>query len=184
MAVIWGLEGGQMRSATARRLLLEVHGVEVGAHSYGSLLVPGMAQPGTVVGRYVSIGPNVRRYNAQHPTGSASLHPYWYNPILGFADIELDVPRTSLVIGDDAWIGANVVILPGCQRIGVGAVVGAGAIVTRDVADFTIVAGVPARSMGTRLTRAKRDRLLSENPWSREPRECYEILREVERLDD
>ena len=55
----------------------------------------------------------------------------------------------SIHIGDDVWIGANAVILPGVT-IGRGAVIGAGSVVTRDVSDYTIVAGVPARPVGTR----------------------------------
>ncbi len=51
-----------------------------------------------------------------------------------------------IVIGDDAWLGAGCIVLPGVQ-IGEGAVVGAGSIVTKNVPDFTVVAGVPARPM-------------------------------------
>ena len=57
--------------------------------------------------------------------------------------------KDGLTIGDDVWIGANVVVLPGVV-IGTGAVVAAGAVVTRDVASYTIVAGVPARPVGER----------------------------------
>jgi acetyltransferase-like isoleucine patch superfamily enzyme len=52
-------------------------------------------------------------------------------------------------IGADAWIGCNATILMGV-RIGTGAIVAAGAVVTRDVADYAIVAGVPARQIGVR----------------------------------
>jgi acetyltransferase-like isoleucine patch superfamily enzyme len=52
-------------------------------------------------------------------------------------------------IGDDAWIGAHAVVLPGVT-IGAGAIVGAGAVVTHDVAPGAIVAGVPARVIGQR----------------------------------
>jgi acetyltransferase-like isoleucine patch superfamily enzyme len=52
-------------------------------------------------------------------------------------------------IGAGAWLGAKVVVLPGVS-IGDGAVVAAGAVVTRDVDPMTIVAGVPARPVGTR----------------------------------
>ncbi len=58
------------------------------------------------------------------------------------------VPGT-VVIEEDVWIGANCVITPDV-RIGRGAVVGAGAVVTRDVAPFAIVGGVPAREIGRR----------------------------------
>lgn len=56
----------------------------------------------------------------------------------------------GLKIGRDAWIGAFVVILPGVQRIGEGALIGAGSVVTKDVPDFAIVGGVPARVIGER----------------------------------
>jgi len=49
-------------------------------------------------------------------------------------------------IGDDAWLGTGCIILPNV-RIGRGAVVGAGSVVTKDVRDFTVVAGVPAKLM-------------------------------------
>lgn len=49
-----------------------------------------------------------------------------------------------IVIGDEVWIGANAVVLPG-TTIGNGAIVAAGAVVTRDVPPYSIVAGVPAR---------------------------------------
>ena len=57
--------------------------------------------------------------------------------------------KGSIVIDDDVWIGANCVITPNVH-IGRGAIVGAGAVVTKDVAPYTIVAGVPARCIGKR----------------------------------
>ena len=57
-------------------------------------------------------------------------------------------------IGDDVWIGANAVILPGVT-LSTGAVVGAGAVVTNDVAPMTIVAGVPAKPIGKRTLEPK-----------------------------
>ena len=54
-----------------------------------------------------------------------------------------------VVIEDDVWLGANAVVLPGI-RIGRGAVIGAGAVVTHDVEPMAIVAGVPARPIGKR----------------------------------
>lgn len=50
----------------------------------------------------------------------------------------------AVEIGDDAWLGTGCIVLPNI-RIGRGAVVGAGSVVTKNVADFTVVAGVPAR---------------------------------------
>ncbi len=56
----------------------------------------------------------------------------------------------GLTIGEDAWIGAGVTILPKVSRIGKGAIIGAGSVVTKDVEDYAIVAGNPARQIGQR----------------------------------
>ena len=66
----------------------------------------------------------------------------------------IELPRWGITdsapidVGDDVWIGANAIVLPGVT-IGRGAIVAAGAVVTHDVEPFTIVAGVPAVAMGT-----------------------------------
>src|SRR3546814_7103607 len=65
------------------------------------------------------------------------------------ADIFYDDP---LIIEDDVWIGHNALILPGCKFIGRGAVIGAGAVVTRNVERYTIVAGNPARKLRDRFS--------------------------------
>lgn len=57
--------------------------------------------------------------------------------------------KKSVSIGHDVWIGANSIILPGVE-IGEGAVIGAGSVVTRSVAPFSVVAGVPARMIRKR----------------------------------
>jgi virginiamycin A acetyltransferase len=172
-------EGGQLYSMTLRTVLRERYGVDVGAYSYGSLLQPGMADRLTSIGAYVSIGPNVRRFGAAHPISSLSLHPFWYNPTLGLATVQDDVPRTECAIGNDVWIGANVTILPGCDRVGDGAIIGAGSVVTRPVDDFTIVAGNPARVIGERLSEEERAQLRARMPWELEPEEARRVLDEI-----
>jgi len=59
-----------------------------------------------------------------------------------------------IIIEDDVWVGAGAVILDGVH-VGRGAVVGAGAVITRDVAPGDIVAGVPARRIGSRADRGR-----------------------------
>jgi acetyltransferase-like isoleucine patch superfamily enzyme len=176
LSLIVKIEGGQLYSATLRTVLKRWHIVDVGPYSYGSLLIPGNADRRTVIGSYVSVGPNVRRIGAAHPLSDLSLHPFWYNPSLGMVSADHDVQRSEIVIGDDAWIGANAVILPGCKRIGVGAVIGAGAVVTKDVPDFTVVAGNPAKPIASRLTEDERSALMEAKPWSCDPIEAQERL--------
>ena len=52
---------------------------------------------------------------------------------------------TPLHIAGDVWIGARAIVLPGCRRIGHGSVIGAGAVVTKDVPDYAVVGGNPAK---------------------------------------
>ena len=53
--------------------------------------------------------------------------------------------KTPLHIAGDVWIGARVIVLPGCKRIGHGAIIGAGSVVTKDVPDWAVMGGNPAK---------------------------------------
>jgi acetyltransferase-like isoleucine patch superfamily enzyme len=73
----------------------------------------------------------------------------------GFSDMEHPISEQGytnapIVIKDDVWIGFNAVILPGVT-IGRGSIIGAGAVVTKDVAPYSIVGGVPARLLKKRM---------------------------------
>lgn len=78
----------------------------------------------------------------------------------------LDVPmgqqeskeKTPLYIAGDVWIGARVVVLPGCKRIGHGAIIGAGSVVTKDVPDYAIVGGNPAKLIRYRREDGKNEK--------------------------
>lgn len=179
LAVAMRLEGGQMTSRSLRDYLAGRYGVQAGDYSYGSLLIPGMSDRGLTIGSYVSIGPGVRRFGAAHPLERLSLHPYFYNPQLGLVGEDADVKRSDCRIGSDVWIGADALILPGCTRIGTGAVVGAGSVVTKDVTEFSIVVGNPARVIGERLSEQERDQVRQEAFWSRTP---LDVLRDITRF--
>jgi hypothetical protein len=70
----------------------------------------------------------------------------------------------SVVIGSDVWIGTGVTILDGVT-VGDGAIIGAGCVLTRNVAPYSIVAGVPGRVIGLRFDAALVDRLLALRWW-------------------
>jgi virginiamycin A acetyltransferase len=106
------------------------------------------------IGRFCSIGRRVTIGAAKHPTELLSTHPV----VIG-AGI---APETR--IGNDVWIGDNVVIIAGIQ-VGDGAVIGAGAVVTKDVEPYSIVAGVPAREIRKRFDASIREQLLASKWW-------------------
>ena len=164
------LEGGLMHSATWRDILQTFHSVSVGRYSYGAILTPGVLPAGTRIGSYCSVGSAliVRRRN--HPTERPFLHPFFYNSALGLLDRDSIPPDRDnpLTVGHDVWIGDRVTILSGCRRIGNGAVIAAGAVVTRDVAAYSIVGGVPARLMRQRFDAAMIAALEASRWWERD----------------
>ncbi|MCB9495458.1 MAG: CatB-related O-acetyltransferase [Fibrobacteria bacterium] len=106
---------------------------------------------GTIVGNYCSIGPGVVSFNANHPDHFFTTHPILYNPKCGHVTSD-QLDRITLEIGHDVWIGANSIILPKVKRIGNGAIIGAGAVITKDVPPYAVVAGNPGKILKYRFS--------------------------------
>lgn len=136
-------ERGAFRSQTARTILAG-RGVEIGVWSYGACFLLGAFDPRSVIGNYVSIGPGVVRRGRNHPLDCASLHPLFFNSKLGVVSKD-EVEFSPFCIESDGWVGQNAIITPAVRRIGLGAVVAAGSVVTRNVPDFAVVGGNPAK---------------------------------------
>jgi acetyltransferase-like isoleucine patch superfamily enzyme len=142
--------------------------VKVGRFSY--LNTRSTLHSGTSIGRYCSIGKNVEVGPFDHPMDSLSTSPVSYNAHLHFPEERDWFVRTTLkrakgvVIGNDVWIGSNTIIKRGLT-IGHGAIIGAASIVTKDVAPYAIVAGVPAREIRKRFDEATIARLLALQWW-------------------
>jgi acetyltransferase-like isoleucine patch superfamily enzyme len=103
------------------------------------------------IGRYCTFGPNVYISSGNH---NFDVQPELYirdQDKLVAEDPALFYRRSKkVIVGDDCWIGINVAVMPGVT-IGKGAVVGASSVVTKDVAPYTVVAGVPAKLIRSRL---------------------------------
>jgi acetyltransferase-like isoleucine patch superfamily enzyme len=125
-----------------------------------------------IVGRYTCIGPDSRYTNCQigafcslgpqimvglgsHPTQFVSTYPGFYSShhstaLIRFTKEQLLNEHLDVKIGSDVWIGARVIILGGI-KIGDGAILAAGSVVTQDVPPYAIVGGVPAKIIRMRF---------------------------------
>lgn len=161
---------GLMRSATWRAILVQYHGADVGDYSYGSLLDPHVLPQGTTVGRYVSCGVGLIVRRRDHPVARPIMHPFFYNAALGMVDADTIAADADnpLSIGDDVWIGDRVTVLSGCKTIGRGAVLAAGAVVTRDVPAYAIMGGVPAKLIKMRFDDTQIAALETSKWWERD----------------
>ncbi len=167
-----------MFSATLRDILRERFGVEVGRYSYGPCLHPGFLPRGTRVGNYCSFAAGILIFRRNHPLDRLSQHPFFFNERCGILEAGA-IPGDSanpLEVGHDVWIGARSVILPNCRSIGTGAVIGAGAVVTRDVPAFGVVGGNPARRIGERFTPEVEAAVVSSEWWLKPLPEVLEQL--------
>ncbi len=117
--------------------------------------------PGTTIQRRCTINGNVALGThcilAPNVFISSGSHPFRDTPWMPIREQEaarrsraVGLPDRPVVVGDDCWLGTNVVVCPGV-RLGKGCVLGANAVVTRDVAPYAVVAGAPAREIARRL---------------------------------
>jgi phosphonate metabolism protein (transferase hexapeptide repeat family) len=124
----------------------------------------------TVIGKFTAVANFVRTGPPNHPMGRPSQHRFTYCPeyyeATATRDHEFFADRRSakVTIGNDCWIGHAAIILPGVA-VGDGAVIAAGAVVSRSVAPYTIVAGVPTRPIRRRFPEAIAEQLLRIAWW-------------------
>jgi acetyltransferase-like isoleucine patch superfamily enzyme len=123
----------------------------------------------TNIGKFCSIASNVHIGLAEHPTTFVSTSPVFYDntqPLPFFFSKKQEFKNIYLTtnIDADVWIGQNAIIKSGLN-IGVGAIIGAGAVVVKDVEAYSTVGGVPAKHIKYRFDKETREKLLKSKWW-------------------
>lgn len=134
---IGGMEIGRGSSIHMGAVFYDVKNIRIGSDTIIGENAVLDGRDSLKIGNHVDMASEVMIYNSQHDTASEN-----------FAKVE-EVILAPVEIGDYVFIGPRAIILPGV-KIGKGAVVGAGAVVTRDIGEFEIVGGVPAKVIGER----------------------------------
>jgi acetyltransferase-like isoleucine patch superfamily enzyme len=164
----------QFTSTELRHFFTKQFAIEVGMYSYGCFDASRIAR-GTKIGRYCSFANTVTIFNGNHGLQFISLHPYLYNASLGCVENET-INRSICIVEDDVWIGHAAIVLPQVTRIGRGAVIGAGAVVTRNVQPYSIVAGNPAKLMKYRFTPAVIAEIEKTKWWEKSVSELKDLI--------
>jgi acetyltransferase-like isoleucine patch superfamily enzyme len=123
------------------------------------------------IGRFCSLAPGVVIGDSNHPTEWLSTHSFQWgegswipSQALRRFNTPPDRKGRRTLIGNDVWIGANAIILPGVT-IGDGAIIAAGSVVSRDVPPYAIVGGVPARVIRFRFDEKTIEHLMKIRWW-------------------
>lgn len=124
----------------------------------------------TVIGKYCSIGPDCKIGLGKHPSKDfVSTHPIFFSVLkqtqITFADKNYFEEFAEIEIENDVWVGANTIILDGV-KIGNGAIIAAGSVVTKDVPPYAIVGGVPAKIIRYRFDQRQIEKLLEIKWWN------------------
>ena len=142
--------------------------VTVGRHTYGvtwrKVLFPSKDAP-LQVGAFCSVAGQVLfMCSGQHLTHSATSFPIYSRLLKQPEPVPNGGKAGGITLGNDVWIGHGSIILPGV-RIGDGAVVGAGAVVTKDVPPYAIVGGSPAKEIRYRFPQDVISKMLAIQWW-------------------
>ncbi len=178
--------GGFAYSEIIRKLYKEEHGLEIGYGTYGGVWIhSGLWWQNIKIGNYCSFAGNVDMYSMNHPMQYFSTSLCLYSPLYGeiLTNRQIDMKHyQGLEIGNDVWMGTNAVILPSCNKVGNGAIIGAGSIVTHDVPPYAIVAGNPAKILRYRFDEETIEKLETTQWWNLKLNELKEIAPKLQEI--
>jgi acetyltransferase-like isoleucine patch superfamily enzyme len=168
------------RSDKDRVIVINGIDVDVGRYTYGlesaTVLAWGESKVSVKIGRYCSISYGLQIVTGgNHRTDWTTTYPFghllpsskYMPPIVGHP-----LPSKPIEIRNDVWIGRGVYIMPGVV-VGNGAVIATNSHVVKDVPDYAIVGGNPAKVIGFRFDHDTIDRLLTEKWWDWDDEKIY-----------
>ncbi|GGE38569.1 acetyltransferase [Agaricicola taiwanensis] len=150
--------------------ILERSGLEYSVLGDFSYLGPDCTVSDASIGKFCAIAASVRIGAPDHPYKRVSQHRFTYCPeyyddhAQRDAGFFADRRATRTCVGHDVWIGHGATVIAGVT-IGTGAIIAAGAVVTRDVAPYQIVGGVPAKVIKARFSEPEAEKLLALGWW-------------------
>lgn len=152
--------------------------IEISEIGLGTYIAEGGDICRTKIKRFCSIGPNLKTIIVYHPTSIyISTHPAFYSPYkqAGFTFVNKTkyeeykmIDETYCIeIGNDVWIGSDVIILGGV-KIGDGAIIAAGATVSKNIPPYEIWGGNPIKKIKDRFTEKEKEELIKRKIWEKD----------------
>lgn len=189
-------EGGEYHSKTLRKIYSEAINSNIGIASYGCFSLDFCYGQSFDIGNYCSIAIGVKWIPGNHPMDDVSTHPFFHREEFGYFKKEKNTQQKlkKRTIGNDVWIGRDVLILPKVKTIGNGAIIGAGSVVTHDVEPYSVVAGNPAKLIKYRFGKEVIEQLEKSKWWELQPDQLRNAIKykndvnkfcnEIDRLKD
>jgi virginiamycin A acetyltransferase len=137
------------------------------------------------IGKYCSISHNVKIGMRPHPIDFLTTSPFFYSSYREGVDIDYfnDLLNGECCIGNDVFIASNVVVFSGVN-VGDGAIIAAGAVVTKDIPDYAIVAGVPARIIRYRFPENVIIKLKKLMWWDRDENDLLKLKNKIANVNE
>lgn len=152
------------------KLPIQIHSsstVEVGKDTFhnGNFIMRGTGK--IKIGSYCAFGRDIKLITSNHDYTYPVMQYGFYKKYFGQKpkQMNIEIDLFSIEIGSDVWIGDNVSILPNV-KIGHGAILGTGSVITKDVDPYTIVGGIPAKFIKDRFSEDTKNKLLSSEWWN------------------